>query len=178
MPKTSSSVVAVYPGSFDPLTHGHLDVLRRAAGLFNKVVVGIGRNPDKRELFTPDERLDLLRPHVQDLPNVRLESYHGLTIDFVRHCAGHVIVRGIRDLGDLRHELQQANINLSIGDVETVFLMTSDQHVLTSSTYVKQIFEMGGDPDRMKRLVPENVERALMLKLPSRGANTPSETEN
>lgn len=157
--------IAVYPGSFDPVTNGHIDVMRRAARLFNELVIGVGRNPDKEAMFSAPERVALVEPHVRDLCNVRVEAYEGLTIDFVRQCNGCVIIRGIRDLADLSDELQQANLNLMIGQVETVFLMTSDQHVLTSSTYVKQIYELGGGAERLSRLVPENVVRALAAKL-------------
>ncbi|MFQ5805366.1 MAG: pantetheine-phosphate adenylyltransferase [Phycisphaerae bacterium] len=161
-------IIAVYPGSFDPVTHGHLDVIRRASLLFNELIVGVGRNPDKGELFTPQERLQLLEPHLKDLPNVYAEAYDGLTFDFVRKCGGRVLVRGIRDASDLSSELVQANLNLTVGRVETVFLLTSDQHVLTSSTYVRQIYEMGGgDIERIDRLVPRNVAAALAKKLGS-----------
>jgi len=165
MPRNGEKIIALYPGSFDPVTHGHVDVIRRAARLFNELVIGVGRNPGKEELFTPAERLELLRPHIQRLPNVRAEAYDGLTIDFARQCGARVLVRGIRDVADLSDELQQANVNLAIGDVETVFLLTSDEYVLTSSTYVKQIYEMGGGPQRLRRLVPGNVVRALARKL-------------
>lgn len=159
-------IIAVYAGSFDPVTHGHLDVIRRASKLFNELIVGVGLNPDKAELFTQAERLDLLRPHLQGLDNVRAEAYSGLTIDFVREHGGSVIVRGIRDIADLSNELQQANLNLQIGGVETIFLLTSDQHVMTSSTYVKQIYELGGnDTERIRRLVPPNVAEQLARKL-------------
>lgn len=159
-------IIAVYPGSFDPVTHGHLDVIRRAARLFNRLIIGIGRNPDKGELFSPQERLQLLEPHLKDLPNVRAESYDGLTLDFVRKCGARVSIRGIRDTADLSDELLQANLNLTIGQVETIFLLTRGQHLLTSSTYVKQIYEMGGsDAKRMEQLVPRNVATALAKKL-------------
>ena len=166
MAQNPQSIVAVYPGSFDPVTHGHLDVIRRACELFNELVVGVGRNPDKDELFTPQERLDLLRPHLADLTNVRAAAYEGLTFDFVRKCGGRVLIRGIRDAADLSSELLQANLNLTIGGVETIFLLTRDQHVLTSSTYVRQIYEMGGsDIERIEHLVPRNVAEALARKL-------------
>jgi pantetheine-phosphate adenylyltransferase len=166
MPHRTQHIIAVYPGSFDPVTHGHLDVIRRASQLFNTLIIGVGQNPEKKELFSQEERLQLIAPHVSHLPNVRSEAYAGLTIDFVRHCAGRVLIRGIRDVHDLSSELQQANVNLALGSVETVFLLTSDQHAMTSSTYVKQIFEMGGgDPERVKRLVPTNVAHALARKL-------------
>jgi len=159
-------IVAVYPGSFDPVTHGHLDVIRRAARLFNELIIGIGRNPGKETLFTPQERIKLLEPHLASFPNVRAEAYDGLTFDFVRKCNARVLIRGIRDTTDLSNELLQANLNLTIGQVDTVFLLTGDQHVLTSSTYIKQIYEMGGgDLERIERLVPRNVAEALAEKL-------------
>lgn len=161
----SGHITAVYPGSFDPITHGHLDVIRRAARLFNRLIVGVGLNPGKQPIFSPEERIKLIRPHIAHMRNVSLDSYEGLTMDFVRNCDARVLIRGIRDLADLSAELQQANVNLAIGGIETVFLLTSDQHVMTSSTYVKQIFELsGGDVDRLKRLVPDNVARRMAEK--------------
>ena len=169
-PRGSESITAVFQGSFDPVTYGHLDVVRRAARLFNKLVVGIGQNPDKEQFFTPEERLKLLLPHIADLPNVRAATYNGLTIDFVRQCGAHVLVRGIRDMADLNHEVQIANLNRLVGGVETVFILTSDQHALTSSTYIKQIYEMGGgDISRIEQLVPPNVARRLADRLNSTG---------
>lgn len=160
------SIVAVFQGSFDPVTYGHLDVIRRGAAIFNQLVVGIGMNPDKEQLFTPQERLELLLPHIVGLPNVRADTYDGLTIDFVRECGAHVLLRGIRDMADLSHEVQLANLNRMIGNVETVFMLTSDQHVLTSSTYIKQIYEMGGgDRARIEQLVPPEVAQRLAEKL-------------
>ncbi|MEW6197117.1 MAG: pantetheine-phosphate adenylyltransferase [Planctomycetota bacterium] len=164
------NTVAVFQGSFDPVTFGHLDVIRRAARMFNELIVGIGKNPDKEQLFTPQERLELLLPHLADLPNVRAATYDGLTIDFVRECGADVLVRGIRDMADLNHEVQLATLNRLIGNVETVFILTSDQHVLTSSTYIKQIYEMGGgDISRIRQLVPENVAQRLAGRLKGRG---------
>ena len=164
------SIIAVFQGSFDPVTFGHIEVIRRAAQLFNELVVGIGQNPDKEQLFTPEERLDLLLPHIADLPNVRAATYNGLTIDFVRECKAHVLVRGIRDMADLNHEVQLANLNRLIGGVESVFMLTSDQYVLTSSTYIKQIYQMGGgDISRIEQLVPPNVAQRLAAKLGQRG---------
>jgi len=166
MPEVHQSIIAVFQGSFDPVTYGHLDVIRRAAKLFNELVVGIGVNPDKEEFLNSRERLELLLPHIADLPNVRAATYDGLTIDFVRECHAHVLVRGVRDMSDLNHEVQVANLNRLVGKVETVFILASDQHVLTSSTYIKQIYEMGGeDISRIDRLVPPNVARRMAEKL-------------
>lgn len=166
MPHRSHPIVAVYPGSFDPVTHGHLDIIRRASRLFNQLVVGVGQNPDKQPMFSQEERLGQLRPHLSPLANVRIDTYEGLTIDFVQRVGGRVLIRGIRDIADLSSELQQATVNLAIGRIETVFLLASEQYALTSSTYVKQIFELGGgDPARLSRLVPDNVARAMARKL-------------
>ncbi|MCK4342113.1 MAG: pantetheine-phosphate adenylyltransferase [Phycisphaerae bacterium] len=175
MTQVSRHVVAVYQGSFDPVTFGHLDVIRRGARIFNELIVGIGVNPDKEEFFTPHERLELLQPHIEQLPNVRAATYDGLTIDFVRQCGADVLLRGIRDMADLSNEVQLANLNRVVGGVETVFMMTSDQHVLTSSTYIKQIYEMGGgDLARIEQLVPPNVARRLAEKLSDHGTGNPN----
>jgi pantetheine-phosphate adenylyltransferase len=166
MTANTEHIIAVYPGSYDPVTHGHLDVIRRASRLFNELIIGIGRNPGKDMLFTPQERLDMLEPLLVEWPHVRAEAYDGLTFDFVRQCHARVIVRGIRDTTDLSNELLQANLNLTVGQIDTVFLLTRDQHVLTSSTYIKQIYEMGGgDLERIERLVPRNVAEAFARKL-------------
>lgn len=166
MADNTQHIIAVYPGSFDPVTHGHLDVIRRAAQLFNELIIGIGLNPGKDEFFTPQERIALLDPHLKEFRNVRAEAYDCLTFDFVRRCNARVLIRGIRDTTDLSNELLQANLNLTVGQVDTVFLLTRDQHVLTSSTYIKQIYEMGGgDLERIERLVPRNVAEALARKL-------------
>jgi len=158
-------VTAVFPGAFDPLTHGHLDIVRRSSLLFDCLIVAVGRNPEKTAWFTPDERVEIIKDAVSDLPNVRTEAYDGLTMDYVRRVKARVLVRGIRDTADLRDELQIANLNHLVGGVETVFLMTSEQHVLTSSTLIKQIFDMGGlDEARLARLVPSVVIHSLRRK--------------
>lgn len=168
-------IIAVFAGSFDPVTAGHLDIMRRAARLFNRLIVGIGLNPGKEPMFTQEERKKLIEPHVRALKNVEVRTYIRLTIDFVKECGANVLLRGIRDMGDLSDELQQASVNQLIGGIETVFLFTSDQYVLTSSTYIKQIYELGGgDPARVRQLVPPNVAEALARKLkPTRATRQP-----
>lgn len=166
----SNTITAVFPGAFDPLTHGHVDIIRRACNLFDRLVVGVGRNPEKQELFTLEERVQMLQDEIKDLPNVEVRAYEGLTMDLVRGLGARVILRGIRDAVDLRGELQAANANLLVGDVETVFLMTSDQHALTSSTLIKQIVALGvQNPQRITRLVPDAVFRKLQQKFPAKG---------
>jgi pantetheine-phosphate adenylyltransferase len=163
------SAVAVFPGSFDPVTCGHLDIIDRGRRLFPKLVVGVGINPEKPSLFTPEERVAMIRVLIAEMPNVSVSSYGGLTADFVKSVGSKVILRGVRDFVDLRNELQQANTNLIVGDIETVFLLTSTEHALTSSTLIKQVVEMGGgDPSRLQRIVPPLVVEKLREKLHKR----------
>lgn len=158
--------LAVYPGTFDPITLGHLDLIERGKQLFTELVVAIGINPDKKgELFTQDERAEMIRQLLAKWPNVRVEKYSGLTYKFVKDIGGLVILRGIRDSVDLRLELLQANTNLMLGGVETVFLMGSHDHALTSSTLIKQIVALGGNMDAITRLVPPLVAERLMAKI-------------
>ena len=164
----SDATIAVFPGTFDPLTHGHLDIIRRGSRLFPKLVVGVGDNPEKQEIFSSDERAGMLREQLTDLANVEVAAYSGLTMEFVRSIGAKVLLRGIRDSVDLRSELQAANTNLMVGDLDTVFLMTSDQHALTSSTLIKQIVQLGGyDSERLTRLVPREVLDKLRDKFPT-----------
>lgn len=154
--------LAVFPGTFDPITLGHVDIIRRGRELFDELVVAVGRNPDKSSWFSLDERIQMIQDVTTGLDGVFIETYDGLTMEYVRRKGAAVILRGIRDNVDLRDELQAANANLLVGDVETVFLMTSHQHALTSSALIKQIVQIGGyDPARLRRLVPEAVATML-----------------
>lgn len=160
--KDSKPATAVFSGVFDPITDGHLDIIRRGARLFDKLIVGVGTNPVKSELFSKTERVEIIRKLVSDLSNVEVQSYDGLTMDFVRKVGGTAILKGIRDTIDLRSELQQASTNRIAGGIETLFLLTSGQHALTSSTLIKQIVSMGGD---VTQLVPAEVAEKLKSKL-------------
>jgi len=158
----------VFPGTFDPVTNGHIDLIRRGMKFVDELIVAVGHNPEKKALFTPDERIEMIRELVSDLKNVRVEAYEGLTAEFVQEVGANIILRGIRDNVDLHFELQQANINMAIGGVETIFLLTQDQYALTSSTYIKQIVALGmNDVQRLSRLVPPNVAQRLHDKLGS-----------
>lgn len=157
---------AVFAGTFDPPTNGHLDIIRRSRRLFDRTIVAVGRNPEKAPLFTDQERVDMLRELVGSAPDVEVEAYAGLTMDYVRSRGADVIVKGIRDGDDLRSELQQANVNMMVGDVETIFFFTTDQTALISSTLIRQIGEMGGlQSGHLDRLIPPAVLDRLRRKL-------------
>ncbi len=164
--KERKSRIAVFAGSFDPPTRGHIDLIARSRRLFDKTIVAVGRNPEKSPMFTPEERVTLLRELLGPSQDVEVEAYEGLTMDYVRQRGADVIVKGIRDSDDLRNELRQANVNMLAGDVETVFLFTTDQTALISSTLIRQICEMGGlKSGHMDRLVPPIVLKHLRAKL-------------
>jgi pantetheine-phosphate adenylyltransferase len=155
--------VAVFPGQFDPITSGHLDIIRRGTALFDTVLVGVGNNPDKRELFSHDDRVDMIRELLAEIPSAQVRKYTGLTVDFVREVQATAILRGIRDVSDLRYEFQLALANRAVGQVETVFIMAGDQYAMTSSSLIRQVVTLGGDPRILGALVPDNVIRRLIL---------------
>jgi len=161
--------LAVYPGTFDPITLGHLDLIERGKQLFPELIVGVGIDPNKKkdELFTQGERVEMIEQLVAKWPNVRVMAYPDLTYEFVRRVGGLVILRGIRDSVDLRQELLKANTNLLLGGVETVFLMGSHDHALTSSTLIKEIVALGGKMETISRLVPPVVAERLLEKIHS-----------
>lgn len=158
--------LAIFPGTFDPVTYGHLDIIQRASKLYERLIVAVGRNPVKADVFTPEERKQMLLEHTSTLQNVEVQTYSGLTVEFARSIGASVILRGLRDNVDLHAELEIAATNRIIGDIETVFLMTSGQHILTSSTLIKQIVEIGRyDADHLARLVPLDVAKRLEQRL-------------
>ena len=165
MPKPIANL-AVFPGTFDPVTHGHLDIIQRASRLYERLIVAVGENPLKDQVFTPEERREMLVQYTADLPNVEVQTYSGLTVEFTRSIGARVILRGIRDTVDLHGELEIATTNRIIGDIETVFLMTSGDHILTSSALIKQVVEIGEyDHDHLARLVPLDVAKRLEERL-------------
>lgn len=160
------SNLAVFPGTFDPVTNGHLDIIERASHLYDRFIVAVGDNPLKKAVFTPDERKQMMLDHTRGWKGIEVQTFTGLTVEYARFVGARVIVRGIRDNVDLHAELEIATTNLIIGGIETVFLMTSGQHMLTSSTLIKQIVEIGRyDPDHLAKLVPLDVAKKLEQRL-------------
>ncbi|MDA1162370.1 MAG: pantetheine-phosphate adenylyltransferase [Planctomycetota bacterium] len=158
---------AVYVGSFDPPTLGHLDIIRRGARLFDRLIVGIGINPDKEPLFSPDERIALVGKMVSDLPNVEISCFDNLTVTFARNVDAAVLLRGVRTVSDIEMEFTMALTNHSLApDIETVFLMASDKYSHISSTLIKQIARMGPDlaATSLERFVPACVIEPLLAR--------------
>ncbi len=137
---------AVYPGTFDPVTYGHLDIIRRASLLYNELIIGVLHNSSKTPLFSVEERVNILKIAVKDIPNVRVESFQGLSVDFAKKCGAKVIVRGLRLITDFEYELQMAQTNRILApDVDTTFLYTSLEYSYLSSTTVREVAKFGGD---------------------------------
>ena len=155
---------AVCPGSFDPVTHGHIDIVARAARLFDEVVVGVLVNPAKQGLFTVDERVSMLREVTSDLSGVRVESFEGLLVDFCRDRGITAIVKGLRAVTDFDYELQMAQMNSRLAGIETVFVPTSPEWSFLASSLVKEVATHGGD---VSGLVPPSVLIRLTERLRS-----------
>ncbi|HZG55342.1 pantetheine-phosphate adenylyltransferase [Paenibacillus sp.] len=154
--------VAVYPGSFDPATNGHLDIIRRAAKQFDRLIVAVLNNTSKQPLFTLDERMGLLREVTADLPNVEVDGFRDLLINYMAQRQAHVIVRGLRAVSDFEYELQLATANHKLSpEIETFFMMTSPEYSFLSSSIVKEIAKFQGP---VSDLVPPCVEKALRAK--------------
>jgi pantetheine-phosphate adenylyltransferase len=154
-------MLAICPGSFDPVTHGHLDVIRRAAALFDEVIVAVGRNSAKNYLFTLEERLELVREVTAEWRGVRVEALEGLLVDFARARGAGVVVKGLRFASDFDFELQMAHINAVVGSVETVMLPASSQWATLSSTMIREVASYGGD---VAAFVPDVVARQIRRK--------------
>lgn len=157
---------AVYVGSFDPLTLGHDDLIRRAAEIFEQVTVGIGINPDKQPLFSPDERLEMTRGVLSSLPNVDVRCFEGLAVSFVKNCGAAVMLRGVRTLTDLDPEFTMSLANRVLApDIETVFLMASERFTHISSSLIKQIAQLGDEQsaEQLKAFVPEPIIKPLLV---------------
>ena len=155
--------IAVYPGSFDPATYGHLDVIKRAAVSFDKVIVGVLHNSAKSPLFSARERVNILEKAVQDIPNVEVKAFEGLSVNFARENQAQVIVRGLRAVTDFEYELQMAQTNRVLApDVDTVFLTTTLEYAYVSSTIMKEVARFGGD---LSSFAPPEIIQALCKKM-------------
>lgn len=162
--------VAIYPGSFDPATNGHLDIVERSARLFDRVVVGVGRNLAKKTLFDADERIALMTEACARLANVEVRSFDGLQVDFAKECRASFIIRGIRALSDFEFEFEMGNMNRQLAPgIEMVYLMTAPEYLFLSASRVKELVAFGASVDRY---VPANVARALRAQLGQGGLRT------
>jgi pantetheine-phosphate adenylyltransferase len=163
LPRNPHSVVAIYPGSFDPITNGHLDLIQRGSRLFDRLIVGVLRNEAKKPLFSVEERTEMLREVVQVYPNVEVDSFEGLLVDYAATHAAKVLLRGIRAISDYEYELQMALMNRRLRpDIETVFMMANEAYSFISSRLVKEVFGLGGT---ITGLVPPSVEDRMHRRM-------------
>jgi len=154
--------VAVYPGTFDPVTNGHMDIVRRASSLFDKLIIGVYENPDKQPLFSLEQRIELVEKAVTELPNVLVKPFKGLIVDFMHEVRGKVMIRGLRVSSDFEREFEMALMNKQLApDIELVCLMTSSQYQFLSSSLIKEVAMLGGC---LEGMVPEHVAAALKEK--------------
>jgi len=159
--------VAIYPGTFDPMTNGHFDIILRSAQMFDKVVVAVTENPAKAPLFRVEERVAMIREAIASVPHVSVEAFDGLTVDFARRVEARYIVRGLRAVSDFEYELQMGMMNRQLApDVETVFLVPAAEYSFVSSTLVKDVIRLGGS---VSGFVPPAVEKRLLERLASEG---------
>jgi len=166
MTETSLQHIAVCPGSFDPITEGHLDVIRRAAHLFGRVIVAVATEGGKQTLFTQEERVEMARLSCADLPNVEVDSFEGLVVEYARRRGAVALVKGLRAISDFEREVQMALMNRKLAeDVHTIFLVTHPDYAFLSSSMVKEIFSLGGD---IADLVPAVALEGLKSKVGSR----------
>lgn len=155
--------IAVYPGSFDPTTNGHLDIITRASKLCDKLIVAVLENPSKTPMFTVEERVDHLKAILKDFPNVEVHSFSGLLVDFVRSVGSNIVVRGLRGVTDFSYEFQMALTNRSLAnEIETLFISADTQYLFFSSSQVKEIAVFGGNIDNM---VPKIIKEEISKKL-------------
>lgn len=155
--------IAIYPGSFDPITNGHLDVICRAAKIFDKVIVGVLINPDKKGLFKVDERVELIKRVVNNLDNIEVKSFQGLLVDFMRKEECKTLIKGLRGVNDFDYEFQMALLNKKLDkDIETLFMMTNSDYACVSSSAIKQIGKFGGS---VQGLIPDEIIKDFNYKL-------------
>ena len=159
-------LAGIYPGSFDPVTLGHLDIIRRASKTVSELIVGVLNNGGKTPLFTIEERVEMLKEVTKDLPNVKVMSFSGLLVDFAKHTDSNLVVRGLRAISDFDYELQMAQTNRKMNaDVDTMFLATSLEYAYLSSTIMKEVANFGGD---LSKFAPSEITEAVEEKLKKR----------
>ena len=160
-------VRAIFPGSFDPITNGHLDVISRGMKLFDELIIAVGKSPIKNQLFTPEERVEMIEENIRQrkMQGVSVESFDGLTVEYARNKKADVILRGLRSLTDVQYEFQLAMTNRAVAGIETIFIMTSEQYGFTSSTLIRELASLGGD---LSNLIPKNVQQRLQQRFKSR----------
>ena len=161
---TKKYVRAIFPGSFDPITNGHLDVIERGMKLFDELIIAVGRSPVKNQLFTPEERVEMIDELIREknMTGISVESFEGLTVEYAADKKADVILRGLRSLTDVQYEFQLAMTNRAVAGIETIFIMTSEQYGFTSSTLIREVASLGGD---LSNLIPNNVYERIKKHL-------------
>lgn len=157
-------VKAIFPGSFDPITNGHIDVIKRGMSLFDELIIAVGRSPIKNQLFSPQERIEMIEEIInkEKLANVSVEGFEGLTVEYAARKQANVILRGLRSLTDVQYEFQLAMTNRAVTGIETIFILTSEQYGFTSSTLIREVANLGGD---LSNLIPINVQERLKKRM-------------
>ena len=155
-------IKAIFPGSFDPITNGHLDVINRGMKLFDELIIAVGRSPIKNPLFSPEERVEMIAELIADMPGVTVESFEGLMVEYAAKKGADVILRGLRSLTDVQYEFKLAMTNRSVAGIETVFVMTDAQYGFTSSTLIREVASLGGN---ISDLIPKNIYTRLQQRL-------------
>jgi len=153
-------VRAIFPGSFDPITNGHLDVINRGMKLFDELIIAVGKSPIKNQLFTPEERVEMIEEIIRRRKprGISVESFEGLTVEYAARKKADVILRGLRSLTDVQYEFELAMTNRAVAGIETVFIMTGEQYGFLSSTLIREVASLGGD---LTNLIPPNVQKRL-----------------
>ena len=152
---------ALFPGSFDPITNGHIDVIQRGRVLFDELIIAVGTNPIKNELFTPAERVEMISELIKDMPRVSVDTFDGLMVEYAKKIKANVVLRGMRSLTDVHYEFKLAMTNRAVAGIETVFVMTSAEYGFTSSTIIREVASLGGD---VSNLVPLDISKRLKEK--------------